>query len=129
MVQVKAPWEQPFVGSARKWLSEALAGWADNDYTKVVALSPIAVEHLCKAALWRKNPALLSILSENHQKSFVNLLLDPNLSDPTIRTIGLTESLSRVCSVYSVPLPIDSVRKSRLIAARGGALHGGAVRF
>jgi hypothetical protein len=118
-------WDAPLVRSARKWIAESLSGWADKDYPKVVALAPMAVEHLAKAALWHKSPALLAILDKSHQASFIALLTKPVLENPDLRTIGLSDSLGRVCDVYEATLPLSAKRKSRLIAARGGALHVG----
>lgn len=121
----RASWEQPFVASARKWIAEALEGWAEADYAKVITLAPIAVEHLGKAALWKRNPVLLAILDRASQESFLSLATEPALDNEGLRTIGLNDVLARVPSVYKSRLPISKERKTRLIEARGGAIHAG----
>lgn len=120
-----AAWEKPFVASARKWIAEALEGWAEADYAKVMALAPIAVEHLGKAALWDRNPVLLAILDRANQESFLLLATEPALDNESLRTIGLNDVLARVPSVYKSQLPISKERKTRLIESRGGAIHAG----
>ena len=121
----RAKWNEPLVRSARKWIAEALAGWANSDYAKVVMLAPVAVEHLGKAALWHRNPVLLAPLEKVHLDTFVRLATEPNLGDSTLRTIGLTDVLSRLTAVYGTALPISTPRKIRLIESRGGAMHLG----
>lgn len=121
------PWDQPLVLSARKWIAEALAGWVEADHAKVVTLSPIAVEHLAKAALWHCNPVLLAPLDNNHKKSFLALATSGELSDKSLRTIGLSDALDRVTTVFGTALPLPPERRRRLIETRGGALHFGQV--
>ena len=113
----RAAWEQPFVASARKWIAEALEGWAEADYAEVITLAPIAVEHLGKAALWRRNPVLLAILDRANQESFLSLATEPALDNEGLRTIGLNDVLARVPSVYKSPIPISKELEYLLIEA------------
>jgi len=120
-----APWNNPLVRSAQKWLAEALSGWAEADSAKVITLAPVAAEHLGKAALWHRNPVLLAPLDRAHQRSFLMLATAPDLNDATLRTVGLADVLSRLPTVFAAALPLDDKRKRRLIECRGGAVHVG----
>lgn len=47
--------------SASRWMEPAMSSWAADEHTQVGMLAPLAVEHLCKAVLWRRNPALRGV--------------------------------------------------------------------
>lgn len=117
------PWDNPLIRSARRWMQDALLGWAQNDHSKVLLLAPIAVEHLGKAALWAKSPVLLAILNNDQRASFKKLATAPDLNDPTLRTIGLSEVLDRLSDLYDTAMPLEKKRRSRLVEYRGGAIH------
>jgi hypothetical protein len=119
------PLSDPMVSSARRLLSDAMAGWAGQDHRKVLMLAPIAAEHLSKAALWHLNPVLLAPLDKNQEKTFIALATEPDLADASLRTIGLGTALARVARVYEVPFPLDVERTRRTTECRGGAVHVG----
>lgn len=122
-------WDAPLVLSAQQWLADAMGAWATGDYGKVSAAAPIAAEHLLKAALWFRNPVLLAPLDRNQEKSFLMLATDktPDLSAPGLRTIGLTDAMSRASTVFGEALPLAGTRQKRLAESRGGALHVGSA--
>lgn len=68
-------WEAPLVGTARRWIQEALKSWVHEDCAAVNLHAPIAVEHLLKAALWQVNPVL--IRAANHEATLVALATNP----------------------------------------------------
>lgn len=119
------PFTDPMLSSARSLLSDATAAWASKDHGKVLMLAPIAAEHLCKSALWHRNPVLLAQLDSNHEKSFLSLATKPDPNDESLRTIGLATALARVARVHDVPPPLDGSRTRRLTECRGGAVHVG----
>ncbi len=59
-------------------------------------LAPIGVEHLGKAALWRRHPALLVPLTPNAEESLHLLIGKPDLAHPRLRTIGLALVIQRL---------------------------------
>jgi len=100
----------------------------NDDLRKVATLSPIAVEHTGKAALWMKHPVLLAPLDRNHERTLIDLALQqPSLDSEGLRTIGFAEVLSRLGKVIGeAPIPRD--RRTRLVNCRNGAMHVGASR-
>jgi hypothetical protein len=85
-------------------------------------LAPIALEHLGKAALWNRNPALLVPLSSNNEESPRILTAQPDLTNPRLKTVGLGVVLQRLerC-IDPFPLSSDSVR---IIGdTRNGSVH------
>ncbi len=59
------------VRSAAKWIREAMDAWTEDDHQKVAMLAPLAVEHLGKAVLWKKHPALLVPLEKGAEASLI----------------------------------------------------------
>ncbi|WP_169252865.1 hypothetical protein [Brevibacterium sp. 'Marine'] len=113
------------VSSASRWMGKALAGWVDDDPETVGLLAPISVEHLGKAVLWSRNPALLVPLSNSAEQSLLILTSRPNIANPKLRTIGLGVLLDRLeRTLGSSPLAISE--KKRLIDTRNGSVHVGA---
>ena len=112
--------------SASRWIRDALAAWADNDYGKVSLAAPVAVELLGKAALWRANPALLVPLSADAEASLFILADRPDLSAPKLRTVGLKQVLGRLDALLG-SLPLDGKQRSRLTDTRNGAIHVGTA--
>ena len=119
------PFTDPMLASARSLLSDAMAAWAGKDHGKVLMLAPIAAEHVCKSALWHRNPVLLAQLDQNHEKSFLALATKPDANDESLRTIGLAIAIGRVARVHDIPPPLDAKRTRRLTECRGGAVHVG----
>jgi hypothetical protein len=114
--------------SAAAWIGDAIAAWLDSDSRRVVSLAPIALEHLGKAALWRRSPTLLVPLDRNCEDSLVTLATNLTASDlPRIRTIGLAEVLLRLEKLKG-GLPITKDRVRVLVNCRNGALHLAVVQ-
>ena len=92
-----------------------------------VSLAPIAVEHLGKAALWKRHPTLLTPLDRSQEASLVALALNGGVMESgRLRTIGLADVISRLSRVYpDIPVGKDDIRA--LIDARNGALHLGEI--
>lgn len=112
-------------GSSSRWLRQALTSWANEDYAAVAMLAPIALEHLGKAALWKRNPALLVPLASNAEESLRILTLQPDLTNSKLRTVGLAlvlQRLSRFIDPY--PLTVDSAKL--IVDTRNGSVHVGA---
>lgn len=103
-----------------------MRAWANDDYSKVAAVAPIAVEHLGKAVLWEANPVLLVPLAQDAESSLIVLATKPSLVAPKLRTVGLAVLLTRLEKVLGV-LPVDAERRRRLVNSRNGAVHVGTV--
>ena len=117
--------ERTLIGSASAWMQEALEAWSEEDYKKVAALAPLAVEHLGKAVLWRTSPALLVPLSRDAENSLFALTTKPDLDDPRLKTIGLAGVLERLIQLLS-EFPIDDKARKRMVGIRNGAMHVGS---
>lgn len=116
------------IESAAEWIGDAIAAWLDNDPRRVVSLAPLALEHLGKAALWRRSPTLVAPLDRNYEDTLVTLAMNPAASDlPRIRTVGLSEVLSRLAKVRG-DRPITKERVRVLVNCRNGALHLAVVQ-
>jgi hypothetical protein len=113
------------ISSAARWMRLALTGWADEDDDVVTMLAPVAVEHLGKAALWSRSPALLVPLASHAEESLRILTDRPDLANARLRTIGLSVVLQRLerC-LLSFPLSKEGARE--LVETRNGAIHVGA---
>jgi len=117
--------EEALIGSAARWMTDALDAWTIDDYSKVAVLAPLAVEHLGKAALWRENPVLLVPLSPDAESSLFSLATQPDLASPKLRTVGLAILLRRLEQLLG-GLPIDSKQRTRMVEIRNGAMHVGS---
>jgi hypothetical protein len=106
-------------------MHDALSAWAGDDFVRVAVLAPLAVEHLGKAVLWRKNRALLVPLTPDAEQSLMSLAIKPEVASPKLRTIGLSAVLRRAEHMLG-GLPIDAKRRSRMVEIRNGAVHVGA---
>lgn len=113
------------VASASRWMGKALAGWVDDDPETVGLLAPIAVEHLGKAVLWARNPALLVPLSNSAEPSLQILASRPTIANPRLRTIGLGVLLDRLERALGA-FPLATDEKKRLTDTRNGSVHVGA---
>lgn len=116
---------QALVTSASRWMRQALTGWADDDNAVVAMLAPIAVEHLGKALLWCRHPALLVPLASNAEESLHLLTGHANLAHPKLRTIGLAVVMQRLERCLD-PFPLDKDSIRRLNEVRNGSVHVGA---
>lgn len=116
--------EVSLVRSAAGWMKDALNAWAVDDYGKVAALAPLAVEHLGKAVLWRANPVLVVPLKEDAEASLYSLATQPDLTYPKLKTVGLAVLLRRLEQMLG-SLPIDGKQRTRMVEVRNGAMHVG----
>jgi hypothetical protein len=112
--------------SSSSWMDDAMRAWANGKYDKVALIAPLALEHLGKAVLWRRNPVLLTPLGDNAEASLMSLATAPSLASPKLRTIGLKQVLERVETVIE-GLAIVQGDKMRLVNVRNGATHVGAA--
>lgn len=112
------------VGSARRCIAQALNAWAEEDESTVAMLAPIAVEHLGKAVLWSRNPALLVPLSSNAEESLRILTCQPDLANTALRTIGLDVVLRRLSRLLDA-VPWDNEGRELLSSTRNGSVHVG----
>jgi hypothetical protein len=112
------------VGSAKRCIAQALSAWADEDESTVAMLAPIAVEHLGKAVLWSRNPALLVPLSNNAEESLRILACQPDLTNAALRTIGLDVVLQRLSKLLD-SVPWDNDGRQVLSSTRNGSVHVG----
>ncbi len=119
------PSRAALVASASRWMGRALAGWIDDDAETVGLLAPIAVEHLGKAVLWSRNPALLVPLVSNAEQSLLILAAGPTIANPKLRTIGLGVLLDRLERSIGT-FPLSTHEKKRLTDTRNGSVHVGA---
>lgn len=117
--------EAQLISSAAGWMHEAMNAWISDAFGKVAVLAPLAVEHLGKAVLWRKNPVLVVPLSSEHEASLFTLATQPDLTSPKLRTVGLAILLRRLDQLLDGGLPIDSKRRARMVEVRNGAMHVG----
>lgn len=122
---VRQPGSDSLVRAATKWMDESLHAWANDDYVKVAALAPLAVELLGKAVLWRANPALLVPLNANAEASLFALCRTPALDSPKLRTIGLAEVLKRLERLLGT-LGVEEAKRRTLTDVRNGAMHVGS---
>lgn len=111
--------------SAQEWMSDSLEAHLDGAHRRVVALAPISLEHLSKAALAGKSPVLLVQLDRNQEASLVSLAGHGGLIDKAkLRTVGLSESLTRCALVFGAS-GVSKERQSQVVASRNGAVHVG----
>jgi len=123
--RTRDPNVEKLTSSAARWMRLALTGWADEDDAVVAMLAPVAVEHLGKATLWSRSPALLVPLA-NHAEESLRILTDrPDLANARLRTIGLSVVLQRLERCLP-SFPLSKVGASELVETRNGAIHVGA---
>jgi hypothetical protein len=113
-----------FHESARGFAQDALRAHHDREYRRVTLDAGTALEHLIKASLAKRSPALLTELKgESNFHSLLRLLGIPG-GRPVgqLRTVGLRDALARVR--LFVPLPGGSEDDLQtLIGMRDGTVH------
>lgn len=109
------------------WVAAAMEAWANDQTDKVTALAPLAVELALKALLWHVNPTLLVPLEKQQERSLIALATAPRITDQGLRTIGLTEAISRSIAVVGSEPQVIKGRRDRLVACRNGSVHLGGV--
>lgn len=113
--------------SAKEWMADAIEALLEDSARKVVSLAPIALEHLGKATLALRNPALLVPLGNGNETSLLVLTGQGDAKDKaSLRTIGLTEVLSRAERVLG-KCPVSKSDRAKIIGHRNGSIHAGTV--
>jgi hypothetical protein len=110
--------------SAREFARTALEAHHAGNYRRVPLDAGTALEHLAKACLARRSPALLAELkSESSVHSLIWLLgIEGAKVARKVRTIGLSDALSRVgLFITSAAVPDDL---QTLVEMRNGVVHG-----
>jgi hypothetical protein len=112
-----------FYGSAREFALSALQAHHGGSHRRVPLDAGTAVEHLAKACLARRSPALLAELkSESSIHSVIGLLRIEGAGTPaSIRTVGLTEALNRTDRF--VKSKADKTDLKTLTDMRNGIVH------
>jgi hypothetical protein len=111
--------------SAREFAVSALQAHYERNHRRVPLDAGTALEHLAKACLARRSPALLAELkNESGFHSVVALLRIQGTSAPgSIRTVGLTEALARARRF--VNSKVDRKDLEDLADMRNGVVHAG----
>jgi len=111
--------------SAREFAHCALEAHYARNHRRVPLYAGTALEHLAKACLARRSPALLAELRNDSGFSSVMTLLEiPGVSAPgAVRTVGLTEALAR--AKRFVRSKADDQDLKTLADMRNGTVHAG----
>lgn len=114
--------------ASSRWIEKAFTAWSEGDHETASLLAPISLELLGKAVLWRRNPALLLSFKHSPEASLAILAsTNPDLSNPDLRTIGLSDVLSRLRKDLE-PSRVPKSRQDRVVATRNGLVHVGTSR-
>lgn len=109
--------------SAEQWASTALAAHGAGDLHRVAVDAATCLEHLLKACLARRSPALIVDLNRGEQ-SFPSLLQLLGIADakPSKRvwTVGLRDAVARM-NTFITPPASDDIKT--LIDMRDGTIH------
>jgi hypothetical protein len=113
-----------FYESARGFARSALRAHHDQEYRRVTLDAGTALEHLIKAALATRSPALLTELrGEANFRSLLRLLDIPEgRLVGQVRTVGLRDALARVRSFVPVSNASEDDLQT-LIGMRDGTVH------
>jgi hypothetical protein len=114
----------PAAGSAREFALSALEAHHTGTYRRVPLDAGTALEHLAKACLARRSPALLADLkSRSSVDSLIFLLRIDGAGVPTkVRTVGLQEALARI-DRFGVKSKAVSADLQSLVDLRNGLVH------
>jgi hypothetical protein len=108
--------------SAIGFARTALDAYHSDDPRRLAIDAGTALEHLAKASLASRSPALLvELRSEGNWHSLLQLLGFPQGSSKPLRTVGLREVLKRVKTF--VPFKVSADVLDTLIDLRDGAVH------
>jgi hypothetical protein len=111
-----------FLTGARRFLELAMAAHAREDHELFVMNAGITIERIAKAALMRKNPALLVEMKGSTE---MLLYLTGMKEARKIRTIGMTEAISRLRQ--GGVLPHEDPKLDLLVELRNGVAHSTGV--
>jgi hypothetical protein len=117
------PTPDTLYNSAREFAGTALAAHHDQKYRRVTLDAGTALEHLAKACLAKRSPALLTELkSEANFPSLLRLLGIPAAEPPRqLRTVSLRDALRRVRML--VPSQAAEADLQMLVDMRDGTVH------
>lgn len=112
-----------FASSASSFAQNALRAHHRQDYARVALEAGTALEHLLKACLAKRSPALLADLKgEASYPSLLQLLRIPAAGPPgQVRTVGLRDALKRVKTLVKSTASDDDLQT--LISLRDGTVH------
>jgi hypothetical protein len=112
-----------FYASAREFALSALEAHHAGNHRRVPLDAGTALEHLAKACLARRSPALLAELkNDSSVGSLIGLLGIEGAGAPAkIRTVGLTEALSRIGQFVRSRAVKDDLQT--LVNIRNGIVH------
>jgi hypothetical protein len=120
-LMVTAPTVRELYKSAAKFARSALDAHHEGDHQRVALDAGTSLEHLTKACLAKRSPALLVELRTGN---WVSLTVLCGLSQPGLkhlRTVGLREACERVKTFVTSPAPKDDL--DLLINLRDGVVH------
>jgi len=114
---------ESFYDGALDFARTALEAHHDENYRRVALDAGTALEHLAKAALARRSPALLAELKNDSSGTLLAwfLRIDGAKTPARVRTIGLWEALTRVRQFVSSNASDDDLRA--LVDMRDGVVH------
>ena len=120
---VKAPTADGLYASAASFAQSALEAHHRGDHQRVALDAGTALEHLTKACLAKRSPALLAELKtgSNNWASLVLLCGHPEGRPKQLRTVGLREARDRVKTFF--PSSASDEDLTLLIDLRDGVVH------
>jgi hypothetical protein len=120
---VKAPTADELYASAARFAQTALAAHHRGDHQRVALDAGTALEHLTKACLARRSPALLTELKTgpNNWASLVLLCGHPQGRPKQLRTVGLREARERAKTFFTSSA--SDVDLALLVDLRDGVVH------
>jgi hypothetical protein len=110
-----------FCTSARQFARDALEAHHAQRYPQVALHAATTLEHLAKACLAKRSPALLTELRNGKFESLLWLLGIPAAKPGPQRTVGCREALDRVANWVSSNASDDDLKT--LIGMRDGTVH------
>lgn len=111
-----------FISSAREFAAGALDAHVAGNFRRVALDAGTTLEHLAKACLASRSPALLTELrNESNFKSLLSLLGIAGGAAPTLRTVSLRDALTRVRTFVTSTAAVADLQM--LIDMRDGTVH------
>jgi len=120
----KPPTEQTLYASATEFARSAVDAHHGENPRRLALDAGTALEHLAKACLVKRSPALLTELrNEGNWHSLLVLVGIPEGKPKQLRTVGLRDALTRVKTFVSSPASDDDLKE--LVDLRDGVVHAG----
>lgn len=112
------------IGSASKYAQSTIDAYGVPENDRVFFMAGVSLEHLLKACLARRHPALiLDLKQKDSWSSLYSILVNQQSHSKKMRTISLSEALDRVNIL--VPTNAHHPDLLALIDLRNGAVHLG----